>query len=140
MVKSCEHFDNGACRLNLYGGQPSPGVCRECPTNPTGGTWPVVGMIFVRPSPAVWGPPKWLALHAMADDSPTPAALAKRYATWAAGIPAIGCTCNANWQQITTKRPPDFSSPAAFRAWAWNAHNDERESKPRSFQQREQDI
>lgn len=26
---NCRHWDNG-CRLGLYGGYPSPGVCRQC--------------------------------------------------------------------------------------------------------------
>jgi len=28
---TCRHWDNG-CRLGLYGGRPSPGVCRQCPS------------------------------------------------------------------------------------------------------------
>lgn len=26
---TCRHYDNG-CSLGLYGGKPSPGVCRQC--------------------------------------------------------------------------------------------------------------
>lgn len=26
---NCRHYDNG-CTLGLYGGKPSPGVCRQC--------------------------------------------------------------------------------------------------------------
>jgi hypothetical protein len=28
---SCRHWRNG-CTLGLYGGRPSPGVCRQCPS------------------------------------------------------------------------------------------------------------
>ena len=28
---TCRHWDNG-CTLGLYGGRPSPGVCRQCPS------------------------------------------------------------------------------------------------------------
>ena len=28
---TCRHWDNG-CALGLYGGRPSPGVCRQCPS------------------------------------------------------------------------------------------------------------
>ena len=28
---TCRHYRNG-CTLGLYGGRPSPGVCRQCPS------------------------------------------------------------------------------------------------------------
>ena len=28
---TCRHYRNG-CTLGLYGGKPSPGVCRQCPS------------------------------------------------------------------------------------------------------------
>ena len=32
----CPHWNNGACGLGLYGGRPSPGVCRQCEHAPDG--------------------------------------------------------------------------------------------------------
>ncbi len=50
----CDHWSEcyvnggGCCALNLYGGKPTYGVCKICPTNTTGGVWPDMVQLSIQ--------------------------------------------------------------------------------------------
>jgi hypothetical protein len=46
------------------------------------------------------------------------------YAEWLKTVPSFGCSCRKNWDELTTKYPPDFSSREAFFKWSVDRHND----------------
>ncbi len=43
----CDHYNNGRCVLNLFGGKPSPGSCKSCDKN-TDKYWPTINKINIE--------------------------------------------------------------------------------------------
>jgi hypothetical protein len=54
----------------------------------------------------------------------TPESCEAFYIDWTIRIPNLGCDCMAHWSELTSIKPPDFSSSKAFFEWGWARHND----------------
>lgn len=68
----------------------------------------------------------WDAIHKYPIVVPTwsPLDAYNWYIAWKAHIPSLNCDCKKNWEKLTEKYPPDFSSRIAFFKWTIDRHND----------------